>query len=267
MKVDFIFDEGSSKEDLYFIKDGTFGVFDGFNGLKKFTDRDGRTGGLIAAAIAKNEFSKNGKDLRSLAIKANQKIKEKMFALKVNTNDKSCLWGTILVVVKIKDDSFEWVQMGDSLILVIYKDDNFKLLVKNYDHDKEVLSLWKELAEQKRDNIRELVDKGPLIELRSRMNETYGVLNGEEKATSFLKTGEEGFQNIKHILLFTDGLIIPKEDPIADDNWNLFIKLFLEGGLENIKNFVRDLQKKDPKCWKYPRYKQYDDIAAISISF
>src|SRR3989338_2247001 len=40
-----------------------------------------------------------------------------------------------------------------------------------------------------------------------------------------------------------------------------------EGGLEKIKDYVRGLEKDDPECWKYPRYKQYDDIAAISISF
>ena len=36
---------------------------------------------------------------------------------------------------------------------------------------------------------------------------------------------------------------------------------------DQIKDFVRSLEKDDPKCWEYPRYKQYDDIAAISISF
>ena len=47
----------------------------------------------------------------------------------------------------------------------------------------------------------------------------------------------------------------------------MFVKLFLNGGLREVKDFVRNLEKNDPKCWKYPRYKQYDDIAAISISF
>jgi len=267
MKVDFIFDEGSSKEDSYLIKDNIFGVFDGFNSLDRFVDKNGKTGGLIAATIARDEFSKNNKDLRMLAIEANQKIKERMFDLNVNMSDKSCLWGTMVAIVRIKDNSFEWIQIGDSLILVIYKDNSFKLLVKDYDHDKEVLSVWKELADQKTENIRELIDKNYLREHRNKVNENYGALTGEEKAISFLKTGKENLENVKHILLFTDGLFIPKEDSLVEDDWDMFVKLFFKGGLENIKNSVRNLQKNDPKCWKYPRYKQYDDITAISISF
>jgi hypothetical protein len=62
-------------------------------------------------------------------------------------------------------------------------------------------------------------------------------------------------------------LILPKENPEDQDDFNRFVEIFLEGGLERVKNYVRDLEKTDPECWKYPRYKQYDDIAAISISF
>jgi serine/threonine protein phosphatase PrpC len=267
MKVDFVFDEGSKKEDLYFIEDNIFGVVDGFNSLARFTDKNRKTGGLIAASITRDEFLKNDKDLRTLAIRANQKIKDRMLVLNIDINDKNCLWGTAIAVVRVKDNSFEWAQMGDSLILVIYKDNSFRLLVRDYDHDKEVLSQWKELAEQKRENIREIIGKEALVKLRNKMNKTYGFLTGEEKAISFLKSGKEELKNIKHILLFTDGLIIPKKDPLKEDDWKKFVKLFLEGGLNNIKNFVRSLEKNDPKCWKYPRYKQYDDIAAISISF
>ncbi len=267
MKIDYIFDEGYSKEDTYLIKDNMFGVFDGFNSLDKFVDKDGKKGGLIAALIARDEFSKNDKNLKELAIEANQKVRERMLASNIDTSKKTSLWGTMLAVVRIKNGSFEWVQLEDSLILVIYKDYSFKLLTEDYDHDKKVLNVWKELAKQKIENIRGLIDKGPLKELREKINETYGGLTGEEKAISFLKSGTESLENVKHIILFTDGLFIPKEDPLKEDDWNKFVKLFLEGGLKNIKDFVRNLEKEDPKCWKYPRYKQYDDIAAISLSF
>ncbi|MBI2583847.1 MAG: protein phosphatase 2C domain-containing protein [Candidatus Aenigmarchaeota archaeon] len=267
MKIDFIVDEGSSKEDAYLIKDNIFGVFDGFNSLDKFIGNDDKTGGLIAATIARNIFSRNGKDLSDLAVEANQKIKEKIQESNIDINKKSRLWGTMFAVVRIKEDSFEWAQIGDSLILVIYKDRSFKLLVSDYDHDKEVLKIWKELANRKKENIRTLIDKGPLLELRNKMNADYGCLTGEDEAIKFLKSGIEKLKTIKHILIFTDGIIIPKENPSEEDNWRVFVKLFLEGGLKNIRDFVRNLEKDDPKCWRYPRYKQYDDITAISISF
>jgi len=262
----FLVDKGSSKEDAYLIENNIVGVFDGFNSLNKYVDKDGKTGGIIAATIARDIFSKNDKSLKELTIEANKKIKEKMTEFGVDTNEKRNLWGTI-AIGRIKDDKFEWVQIGDSLILVIYKDNSFKILIEDYDHDKEVLTIWKELSNQRKENIRELIGKEHLTKLRNKMNITYGCLTGEEKAIDFLKSGVEKLESVKHILLFTDGLIIPKEDPSKEDDWKTFVKLFLEGGLENIKNYVRNLEKDDPKCWKYPRYKQYDDVTAISLSF
>lgn len=107
----------------------------------------------------------------------------------------------------------------------------------------------------------------PLVKLKEKMNVTYGMFSGEEQALSFLNKGRESLKQIKHILIFTDGLLIPKEDPKAKDDFDTFVKLFLGGGLLKIKNYVRGIEKDDPECWRCPRFKQYDDIAAISISF
>lgn len=266
MKIDHIFDVGSSNEDSYLIKNNLFAVFDGFNSLDGFKDENDTTGGLIAATIAKDIFSRNQGSLKSLAIEANRKIGEKILELKIDSKNKNSLWGIIFAAIRVKNDSFEWAQIADSLILIIFKDNSYKLLAEDFDHDGEVLTIWKQLAEQKKEKIRELI-AGSLAKLRARANETYGVLNGEETAENFIKTGEEQMENVSHILLFTDGLMIPKEDPLGKDDWKLFVDLFLQGGLGNIKNFVRNLQKDDPKCWKYPRYKQNDDIAAISLTF
>lgn len=122
------------------------------------------------------------------------------------------------------------------------------------------------MLHKKKENIRELIAQ-PLAELRGNANKKYGVLNGEESAEFYLKTGEINLDKVRHILLFTDGLIIPKEDPMMKDDWQLFVDLFMRGGLENVRKFVRNLENDDPKCWKYPRYKQHDDITAISLTF
>lgn len=267
MKVDYIFDAGSSKEDAYLVKDNLFAVFDGFNSLDGFVDTDGTSGGLVAATIAKNIFSRNEGSLKDLALEANRKIREKMVAAGVDVKNKCGLWGAALAVVRIGDGSFEWVQLADSLILLIYADTSHQLLVEDFDHEKEVLTTAKRLAAERNMSMREVIDAGLHTELRSKANETYGALNGEEAAANFLNSGNESLRNVKHILLFTDGLMLPREDPQEEHDWKLFVDLFLQGGLEHVKNYVRDLQNNDPKCWKYPRYKQHDDIAALSLTF
>ena len=100
-----------------------------------------------------------------------------------------------------------------------------------------------------------------------KVNITHGTLTGEPEALNFLKTGRESLEKIKHILLFTDGILLPKEDPKSPDDFATFTHLFLKGGLKELKNYVRKIEKSDPYCWKYPRYKQYDDITAVAITF
>ncbi|MDO8627293.1 MAG: hypothetical protein Q7K42_02410, partial [Candidatus Diapherotrites archaeon] len=250
MQIELIFDEGSSKEDSFLIKDNIFGVFDGADGLEKFVATDGRTGGLIASQIARDEFYKNDFELKQIALNANKKILEKMIEAKIDINKKSIMWLTTVAVVRIKEKFFEWAQISDSLILVVYKDNSFKLLVEDYDHDKEILLLWKKFAKKKITNIRKLVEK-ELVNVRNNIGKNWGVINGTNEIEKFLKTGKESLENVKHIIIFSDGLILPKKDPAKADDFEKIVELYLKGGLQKVKNFIRDIQKTDQECWKY----------------
>jgi len=267
MKVESVYDKGSRllNEDALLIKSPVFGVFDGASSLVPYKSADGKTGAYLAANIARETFGKNHQSLKELAFDANQNIRNAMMQTGIDISKKEHLWGTTAAVVRIGKDSFEYVQITDSLILVIYKDNSFKLVVDYCDHDAELLAKWKELADKKTKNIREILNDD-VIQLRKKSNTGYGVLNGEKEMAKFLRSGTESLKDVNHVVLFTDGLILPKENPQANDDLDTFVKLFLEGGLEKIKEFVREKENNDPECWKYPRYKQHDDIAAIAIS-
>ena len=122
------------------------------------------------------------------------------------------------------------------------------------------------MADQRTENIREKLQE-KIIALRRTSNDEYGVFNGDPRAEQFLHTGTEPLKNVAHILLFTDGFLLPKEEPAAPDDFATMTKLFLEGGLTRIRDYVRKVENDDPKCWEYPRYKKSDDIAAIALSF
>ena len=266
MKISYIFDEGSSKEDTYLIGKNVFGVFDGANSVKRFFDKSGRSDGLIAAEIARDEFSKNNKTLKEHALAANKNILMSMKMESMDVSDKLNLWSTTAAVVRIKQKTFEWLQVSDSLILVIYKNGKFKLMVDDYNHDKKAMAVWKKLAMKKTKNIKNIIwEKTPHTRLRA--NKTFGLLTGEKEFVKFIHSGTESLENVKHIIIFTDGLLIPKKDPSEPDDFDTFVKLYLGGGLKKVLKHVRDLERNDPECWKYPRYNQYDDVAAISIDF
>jgi hypothetical protein len=122
---------------------------------------------------------------------------------------------------------------------------------------------WKKLA-GKKENIWRKLGKN-IIMVRRKSNVTYGVLNGNEKAIKFFNTGKFSLKDVKSIILFTDGLLIPKENPEDEEDWNLFVSLYNKSGLKGLLNYVRSVENTDPNCLIYPRYKKHDDIAAVAI--
>ncbi|WP_027360046.1 protein phosphatase 2C domain-containing protein [Desulforegula conservatrix] len=268
MITDVIHEKGSGtiNEDAVSLNGNLFGVFDGATSLTRNTYENDKTGGFLASKIARDTFMENHGPLPLLAEKANSAIYEKMLEHGVNVSDKASLWSTSCAVVRIGDDHIEWVQAGDSLLLMIYDDGSFHIPVTDYDHDRETLLMWKDMAESSGEKkIFDLL-KDQILKIRAEMNVTYGVLNGEADYARFLNTGKAPRHNVKHILLFTDGLFLPSAYPDKDPDFSTFVSIFLEGGLKALRNHVRNLEMTDPDCIIFPRFKPHDDIAAVSIS-
>ena len=266
---------GSVNEDVLLVASPLFGVFDGATSLRSYKDKQGRTGGYLAASIAKKVFSREGKDLYHLATEANEAIGKSMRRNGVDVLDKLKVWSTSATVVRFNPDGFTWLQVGDSAGLIIYKNNSFEPFTEYHEHDKEWQSLWKKLAEEEvpRDEVTLRIQHEVEL-LRKRMNIVggYGVLNGEAGMTDFLHYGSRSLQEVKHILLFTDGLMIPKEDPFQPEKFGEMVDKFLDGGLKHLMGYVRNLERNDQPGGVAPRrfykhfYKQHDDIGAIALS-
>jgi hypothetical protein len=269
MKTDMIHEKGSGRinEDAVSLNGNLFGVFDGATSLNRALYEDDKTGGFLASRIARDTFLQNDGPLHGLARRANTAIGRKMMEHGVDLTDKASLWSTSCAVVRIGEDEIEWVQTGDSLLLLIYEDGRYHIPITDYDHDRETLMMWKELSQTAGDNkIFDLL-KGQIRKVRSGMNITYGVLNGEDDYARFLNTGKAPRAGVKHILLFTDGMFLPSPHPEREPDFDRFVEIFLDGGLKALRDHVRDVERSDPECRVYPRFKAHDDMAAISISF
>lgn len=268
MRIDTLYEKGVRQinEDALLAADPLFGVFDGASSLEPYQNEGGKTGAAIASSIARDTFSAGNKSLIELARDANSAIGNAMHRAGIDVSRKTALWATTGSVIKLNDRTFDWVQIGDSLILSISHDRSFKLLVNDYNHDLETMIMWKELASRKTENIGGALSE-QFFKVRNEMNVNYGALDGEKEMEKFLKYGSVALDGIAHMVLFTDGLFIPKEDPRQPDDFKTFVDLFLEGGLRQVQGYVREKEASDPMCWKYPRFKMSDDIAAIALSF
>jgi len=269
MKYTVIYDKGvgTVNEDQYFIDKNTFGVFDGASSLNKFLDKNRKTGGWRASDIAKNIFLNKTKTLKDTMMDVNYKIKESMLSEGIDISKKGNLWSTGAAVVQIKKNQMEWAQISDCLIIVINKDNSFKILVEDWDHDKNTFILWEGLKRQGVSDIRNnkiIVDE--ILRNRGLSGIEYGFLNGEKEALDFIEYGLEDISNAKYILLFTDGLHVPQENPSQKDTFDGFVDIFLDVGLSGLMKYVRDLENNDKDIKVYPRFKVHDDIAAIAIT-
>ncbi|WP_155323817.1 protein phosphatase 2C domain-containing protein [Desulfosarcina ovata] len=266
-KFHWLHKQGSGRlnEDAYFLGPRICGVFDGATALNGDRYENGKTGGYLAAQLACDVFRTNNAPLLKLTDQANREIFQAMQDKGVDLARKEDLWSTSFAVVRVGTDSFEWVQSGDSLILAIDHDHSYRVLVPDHAHDTETLCMWRDMAARGTPRIFETL-KEQIIAVRRQMNVTYGVLNGEPQALDFISRGRANLRGIKHILLFTDGLFIPKEDPTADHRFDILVQRYLDGGLDAVYQHVHKLQAADPLCHKYPRFKPHDDIAAVAIS-
>ena len=289
IKIQSIVEKGTARinEDCLVIQDNIFGVFDGATSLEKRTFGQGETGGRIASTTARSVFRKNHFPLSRLARQANREIMDQMVKNGVDVTRKENLWSTSAAVVRIKTDGLEWVQTGDAMIILVYENGSHKVLVDREDHDFETLTLWKELIKEQMDTDRENHQNTALNaddpkdvlssarkslaaqirKVRMGMNIAYGVLNGEKEAEAFLNRGTESLNQVKHVLLFTDGLTLPCATVNKSRNYATLVKDFLSLGLEGLKTRIRETEKTDPFCLEFPRFKCHDDIAAIALSF
>ncbi|HNX10794.1 MAG TPA: NUDIX domain-containing protein [bacterium] len=262
---------GHINEDNFLIADDLFGVFDGATGLDKYQNVNGKTGGYLASAITKQTFLELGgvKDLRACALEANRRILAAMEKAGIDLKRKEILWTTTAAVIKMQTDSFEWLGVADSPIVVIYDDGTFKVLHYD-DHDLPTILLFKKLVDSHSlgeieiGSLRqELMPQ--IISVRQKANMDYGAINGDPKVEKFIKSGTESLDRVKYILIFSDGFLIPKKDPEEKEKFAEIVSLFHEGGLKNILQQVRTLEQGDLGCQKYPRLKSYDDATAVAI--
>ena len=255
---------GEQNEDVLLRGEDIFGVFDGATSLEKFYDTGGSTGGLCAARIAANTFRDGSGSLPQIAGKANRLLREAQLRCRIPLHARQRLWSTSLAVVRLGGTALEYCHTGDSMILLLHDDGGHTLLSPELDVDSETLTLWQNapLSEQPIHTC--LADQ--IVKVRLEMNVRYGVLNGEPESMHFLRHGRQSLHGITDILLFTDGLALPKADPGQPSDWQSFVDLYRAGGLAAIRDHVRSFQRHDPACRRYPRFKMHDDIAAIAVT-
>lgn len=266
LRIETLLEKGSSdiNEDVLLVQEeAIFGVFDGATSLDPRRFQGGKSGGYLAANLAAQTFRQSEDDLYNTAVKANERIFLAQQKEHIAAGDRHLLWSTGMAVVRIGENSLEYCQTGDCLIMLLHQDGNYTLPVRDHDFDRETLQLLKAHTQGgvSRDTVTAQIRK-----VRMQMNRSYGVLNGEAVAVDFIRHGFVDLDDVTDILIFTDGLFLPKENPDSDHDWDRFTQLYRSGGLQGLRQYVRTRQSADDSIQKYPRFKCHDDIAAVAVT-
>lgn len=242
-----------------------FGVFDGASSLVPQLYQQ-RSGAWWAAELAWQTFCQQPDDtLLDLARQANQDIAHHMTRFAIDRRNPLHCWSTSAAVFRLLPNHLEWLQCGDCLILAIDRQGQAELLTPYSNHDAETFSQW---TAQPDETLPQILQRlRPTIErVRLGMNRDYGVLNGDTAAEAFFCQGRITLDNIQHILAFSDGLLPPLARQGAMPDFSQLTRLYLQGGLEGLGQWVRFVEGRDPHCHRYPRFKCHDDVAALAIS-
>ena len=267
--VETLYEQGSGpfNEDALAVADGLSIVCDGATSLAGTTylNGGGLSGGKQAAVITSSLFSEQpGQDLLVSARAANSMIKRAMIDRQVDLRDRTQLWSTSFAAVQIKGRQINWCQTGDCVILLVYEDGTSRRLTGLPGQDREILKKWQRIGARTEGTIHQVMAQ-EIMAVRHTMNRKFGVLNGENEALDFLASGSVEDERIAHVLLFSDGLFPPSENPEKGFEEVRFVDLYLDGGLQQVRDHVRALQQEDPACYRYPRFKKFDDISAIAL--
>ncbi len=266
MQIDFIADKGTRNEDTFVVnaKRGLFAVFDGASSLVPYRDSLGRTGAKIAADIAHDTFISSSDDLLATALQVNQRIDLAHRVADIDTSTPVNRFATTVAAAQFHDKTIDILQNADSLAIVEFLDGSVSVPLGYNDQDLEIMRKWRTLADKGETNIRPLVQKD-VEALRNNSNKTFGVLNGDQRAAEWLKTMQVERSRVRSILLITDGLLLPKPDPDAQEDWSLYISVCKKSGLKGLLDMVRKTEDSDPNLTTYPRYKIHDDATGIFV--
>lgn len=264
-----LFERGSGpvNEDAFAASDRLCIVCDGATSLAGLPGKNYAkvNGGQRAAAMTASLFSSNPEqDLLDSVRAANTMIRDAMTDHRVDLHDRAQLWSTSFAAVQIRGRVINWCQTGDCMILLVYEDGTSRRLTTLPGQDVEVLKKWQRIGARAEGTIHQVLAED-ITAVRQTMNRNFGVLNGEHEALDFIASGTVEDDRVSTILLFSDGLFPPSDNPDKGFDENLFVDLYRNGGLKRVKNHVRTLQVEDPHCYRYPRFKTFDDISAVAL--
>ncbi|MBP3964789.1 protein phosphatase 2C domain-containing protein [Paenibacillus lignilyticus] len=254
------------------------GVIDGATSLVPYKGPGGESGGYLAAQLVARTCNEataaegNSDLLMSLLSRANTALRAAMVDAGISPEKKEAVWNACAALVRVQPKWIDFAQLGDCMLAVYYTDGTIRIVTNDQlaHVDDRTKAVWAQgVAEglTTREALWEY-SKPVIIAGREVANTLggYGVINGDPTFGDYAEFGRISRTNVKSLLLFTDGLYIPKPPGEPDKDSAVEIaSLVREMGLPRYIEWLTELEESDPDCTRFPRVKKSDDKTALWI--
>lgn len=229
-------------------------VVDGATALSSITNLSKeKVGGHFVAQLAKesmSSFFSINTDSENILLDTNNKLREALVRdYGINpeniTPDKlPSASGVTAVIIDKVNKKAEFTQLGDTVALIVKNDNSVEIVFPpriNYE-----------------DTDHFTLEDGS----------GYGALNGKLSAKGYIECKTVSAEDLKAIILLTDGMIPPQENVGENPNWENVAQDIISMGLKNFyKSRVYLPKLMDRDLSRFPRFKQHDDATGVIIDF
>ncbi|WP_177182745.1 protein phosphatase 2C domain-containing protein [Paenibacillus sp. OV219] len=253
-----------------------YGVIDGATSIVPYTGLGGETGGYLASQLIARicgESADAELSLMELLAQANNALRQTMAEAGIQMERKEEVWSACSVLVRIAPKWIEFAQTGDCMLAVYYTDGTIRIVTNDQlaHVDDRTKAVWAAGIEAGLTTRAELWEhsKAQIAEGRAFANADggYSVINGDPAFADYAEFGRFSRTNVQALLLFSDGLYIPKPLGESDKESAIGIaSLVREMGLPRYIEWLTALEESDPDCTQFPRMKKSDDKTAIWIN-
>ncbi|WP_165822679.1 protein phosphatase 2C domain-containing protein [Paenibacillus montanisoli] len=267
---------GTWNEDAIILNDALqlYGVIDGATSLVPYSGPSGESGGYLAAQLVASTCNEaaSADSLMDLLVSANDSLRAAMVQAGISPQRKEELWTACVALVRVSPKWIEFAQAGDCMLAVYYADRSIRIVTNDQlaHVDDRTKAVWAEGIAAGLTSRAELFEYSmPTIRKGRQLANTddgYGVINGDPAFPDHAEFGRISRTNVKALLLFTDGLYMPKLPGEPDkDSAGEIAGLVREKGLPRYIEWLTELEESDPDCTRYPRVKKSDDKTALWI--
>lgn len=284
--IENIYEEGNNgtTEDAYVIdeKNHRYAVI---GGLQSMGETQSARASHIVRKYLLNSYFQND-TLENTIRAANREIGRYSLIIHTSKGDfkaipKNCC---SVIAIKVKENCLQYVHSGNCMLFVQYKNREIRKIT--YDHlaemDREAaqemidnyigfVATTENLTEKKRHRLW-LSAKGisKSLWMMNRLNfntpDGFSILDGSNEAPLYWESGKIPLTGIEKILLLSDGLQLPKENPqIGQENWMETATQVFQRGLEEVYKEIEYKEMSDPDCFLYPRMIESKDKTGILL--